>query len=76
MIIKADMIKLASELCKLGKEVDESRQTLKDLVEAGVPYESDEMRVALEDFHHVYFRWEKTEQEYLILRQKVLKDKG
>lgn len=75
MVTKAELIKTAAFLYQLGTELEEARQNLKDLVEAGVSYESNEMRSALEKFQLLYFRWKQTDQEYLALRQKVLNHK-
>lgn len=68
---KIDLIQAASLLFRLGNEVEDARQKRKDLVESGIPYESEEMLVALQSFHQLEYRWNQAEQEYLALREKL-----
>jgi len=69
---KADLIQAASLLFQLGNEVENARQNLKDLVESGVAYESEEMLFALHSFQQLECQWNKAEQEYLAMREIVM----
>lgn len=72
---KADLLQAASLLFQLGIEVENARQKLKDLVESGVSYESDEMLFTLHSFQQLKSQWDKAEQEYLELKEKIVDNK-
>lgn len=67
---KAELIQ-AAFLFQLGIEVENARKKLKDLVESEVSYESEEMLFALYSFQQLECPWNKAEQEYLALRERI-----
>ncbi|MBP3412020.1 MAG: hypothetical protein J6K89_02050 [Oscillospiraceae bacterium] len=51
---KRELIGSAIELVKIGKKLEDSRNRMKTLVEQGVPYDSEDMRTALEECLMLY----------------------
>ena len=50
-----------------------ARDRLRQLVEQGVPYSSDEMRRAVQDFKELDRQWKELEKQHLELRDEVVK---
>ena len=50
------------------------RAKLKELVEHGVGYDSDEMKQAYQDFKELEQQWKALEQQHLELRDEIVKD--
>ncbi len=64
----------AARLYSLGVDLEAARAKLKELVEQGVPYDSDEMKRAYQDFKELEQQWKMLEQQHLELRDEIVKD--
>ena len=64
----------AARLYSLGVDLEAARARLRELVEQGVGYDSDEMMQAYRDFKELDQQWKTLEQQYLELRDEVVKD--
>ena len=65
------LLRSAARLYSLGIEVVAAREQLRKLVQQGVPYDSPEMRKALEEFQELDQQWKALEQEHLQLRAEI-----
>lgn len=65
------LLRSAARLYSLGIEVEGARQKLRELVDRGIPYDSPEMRTALENYQELDERWKQLEHEYLQLRKEL-----
>ena len=65
------LLRSAARLYSLGIEVEAAREQLRKLVQQGVPYDSPEMRKALEEFQELDQQWKALEQEHLQLKAEV-----
>lgn len=73
MDFKKDLLlRSAARLYSLGIEVDAAREQLRKLVDQGVPYDSPQMRKALEDYQELDQQWKALEQEHLKLRGEIV----
>lgn len=68
------LLRSAARLYSLGIEVEAAREQLRKLVEKGVPYDSPEMRKALEEFQGLDQQWKALEQEHLQLKAEVRRE--
>lgn len=66
---KKTLVIVAMQLTTLGIEVENARDALTALVGRGVPYDSEEMRLALERFQVADAKWKEMERGYLELRK-------
>lgn len=66
------LIASAARLYSRGIDLEAARDWLRQLVERGVPYNSDEMRRAVQDFKELEQQWKQLEREYLELRNNIL----
>ena len=64
----------AARLYSMGVDLEAARAKLKELVEQGVPYDSDEMKRAYQDFKELEQQWKALERQHLELRDEVVKD--
>ena len=64
----------AARLYSLGVDLEAARARLKELVEQGVSYDAEEMIRAYRDFKELDQQWKTLEQQYLELRDEVVKD--
>ena len=64
----------AARLYSMGVDLGGARAKLKELVEKGVPYDSDEMKQAYQDFKELEQQWKALEQQHLELRDEIVKD--
>ena len=64
----------AARLYSLGVDLEAARAKLKELVEQGVPYDSDEMQQAYQNFKELEQQWKALEQQHLELRDEIVKD--
>ena len=64
----------AARLYSMGVDLEAARAKLKELVEQGVPYDSDEMKRAYRDFKELEQQWKELEQQHLELRDEIVKD--
>ncbi len=65
------LLRSAARLYSLGIEVEAAREQLRKLVQQGVPYDSPEMRKALEEFQELDQQWKALEQEHLQLCSEI-----
>ena len=64
----------AARLYSLGVDLEAARAKLKELVEQGVSYDSEEMIRSYQDFQALDQQWKTLEQQYLELRDEIVKD--
>ena len=64
----------AARLYSMGMDLEAARAKLKELVEQGVPYDSDEMKRAYQDFKELEQQWKALERQHLELRDEIVKD--
>ena len=64
----------AARLYSMGVDLEAARAKLKELVERGVPYDSDEMKRAYQDFKELEQQWKALERQHLELRDEIVKD--
>lgn len=67
---KAKLVRQASKLYALGLTVEKHREKLRRLVEKRVPYNSPQMKAALEEFQSTVQEWKRLEQEHLKYRSR------
>ena len=65
----------AARLYSIGIDLEAARERLRQLVADGVPYNSDEMRQAYEEFAELDRQWKSLEQQHLELRDEMIQDK-
>ena len=70
------LVRTAIELIQLGKRLEKARGELRRLVERGMPYESDEMKEALQACMALNLQWRALEQRYLALKEEVQSKKA
>ena len=70
------LVRTAIELIQLGKRLEKARGELRRLVERGMPYESDEMKEALQACMALDLQWRALEQRYLALKEAQSKKAG
>lgn len=68
---KAKLIRQASKLYALGLTVEKHREKLRRLVEKRVPYNSSQMKAALEEFQAADQEWKRLEREHLQYRAQL-----
>ena len=64
----------AARLYSMGVDLEAARAKLKELVERGVPYDSDEMKQTFQDFKELEQQWKALERQHLELRNEIVKD--
>ena len=67
------LIASAARLYSMGIDLEAARDRLRQLVEQGVPYNSNEMKQAVQDFKELDRQWKELEKEHLKLRDDVAK---
>lgn len=65
------LVRSAIALVQIGKKLDASRSRLKQLVEQGIPYESDEMKAALNECMLLDAQWKSIEKQHLSLKHSL-----
>lgn len=65
------LIASAARLYSMGIDLEAARDRLRQLVEQGVPYNSDEMRQAVSDFKELEQQWKALEKMHLELRDEI-----
>ena len=63
----------AARLYSMGVDLEAARAKLKELVERGVPYDSDEMNESYQDFKELDRQWKVLEQQHQELRDEIVK---
>ena len=61
----------AARLYSMGVDLEAARARLKELVEQGVSYDSDEMKQAYRDFKELDEQWKALERQHLELRDEI-----
>lgn len=69
------LLQSAARLYTLGVDVEGARETLRRLVAAGVPYESQKRRVALQNFQELDAQWKELERQHLELKAEMCQKK-
>lgn len=64
----------AARLYSMGVDLEAARAKLKELVERGVPYDSDQMKQAYQNFKELEQQWKARERRHLELRDEIVKD--
>lgn len=73
---KATLVKQAGKLYTLGIEVEKRREKLRRLASQDIPYDSPQMKKALDEFNTADSEWKRLEQEHLQYRTRLgVKDK-
>ena len=73
---KKTLVLSAIELIQLGKRLEKARGELRRLVESGTPYETGEMKEALQACMALDLQWRALEQRYLALKEVQSKKAG
>ena len=63
----------AARLYSMGVDLENARVRLRQLVERGVSYDSDEMKQAYRDFRELEQQWKALEKQHLELRNEILR---
>ena len=62
----------AARLYSMGVDLEAARERLRQLVERGVSYDSDEMKQTYQDFKELEQQWKALEQQHLELRDEIM----
>ena len=62
----------AARLYSMGVDLEAARAKLKELVDQGVSYDSDEMKQAYTGFKELAQQWKSLEQQHLELRDEIV----
>ena len=65
------LIASAARLYSMGIDLEAARDRLRQLVEQGVPYNSEEMKQAVSDFKELDRQWKELEKQHLELRDEM-----
>ncbi len=65
----------AARLYSMGVDLEAARERLRQLVERGVSYRSEEMRQAYRDFRELEQQWNELEKQHLELRDAIVRDR-
>ena len=65
----------AARLYSMGVDLEAARAKLKELVERGVPYDSDQMKQAYQNFKNLEQQWKALERQHLELKNEIIKGK-
>ena len=68
------LIASAARLYSMGIDLEAARDRLRQLVEQGVPYHSEEMKQAVQDFKALDLQWKELEKQHLELRNEVIEN--
>ena len=66
----------AARLYSMGVDLETARERLRQLVEQGVSYDSDEMKRADRDFKVLDEQWKALEQQHIELRDEIVREKS
>ena len=70
---KNELVLSAIALVKAGEALEDAKAKLRRLVEQGVPYESEEMKIALYEYMQLQQQWRELEEEHLRLKKRIPK---
>ena len=62
------LITLSADMVRIGKRMESERRKLERLIQAGMGYDSPEIKNTLERYLQEKAAWEETERDYLALR--------
>ena len=65
------LIASAARLYSMGIDLEAARDRLRQLVEQGVPYNSDEMKQAVQDFKELDRQWKELEKQHLRVKEEI-----
>ena len=65
------LIASAARLYSMGIDLEAARARLRQLVEQGVPYHSEEMKQAVQEFRELDRQWKELEKQHLELREEI-----
>ena len=65
------LIASAARLYSMGIDLEAARDRLRQLVEQGVPYNSDEMKQAVLDFKELDRQWKELEKQHLRVKEEI-----
>ena len=65
------LIASAARLYSMGIDLEAARDRLRQLVEQDVPYNSDEMKQAVQDFKVLDRQWKELEREHLRVKEEI-----
>ena len=68
---KNELVLSALDLVRVGETLEEAKGTLRKLVEQGVPYESEEMKKALDECLLLQEKWKVLEAEHIQLKNRT-----
>ena len=68
---KNELVLSAITLVRVGEALEEAKGKLKQLVDQGVPYESEEMKKALEECLLLQQEWKVLEAEHVRLKNRI-----
>ena len=70
---KNELVLSAIGLVKAGEALEGAKAKLRKLVEQGVSYESEEMKIVLEECLQLQQQWRALEEEHLRLKKRIPK---
>ena len=70
---KNELVLSAIGLVKAGEALEDAKAKLRRLVDQGVSYESEEMKIALEEYLQLQQQWRELEEEHLRLKKRIPK---
>ena len=68
---KNDLVLSAITLVRVGEALEDAKKKLKQLVDQGVPYESEEMKNALDECLSLQQQWKALEVEHIQLKNRI-----
>ena len=71
---KNELVLSAITLVRVGEALEEAKRKLKQLVDQGVPYESEEMKKALEECLLLQQEWKVLEAEHVRLKNRITRN--
>ena len=71
---KNELVLSALNLVRVGEALEEAKRKLKQLVDQGVPYESEEMKKALEECLLLQQEWKVLEAEHVRLKNRITRN--
>ena len=66
----------AARLYSLGVDLEAAREQLRQMVKQGIPYDSEEMQQAYQEFTELDKQWKAMEQQHIELRDEILGGQG
>ena len=74
LLVLTMLLASAARLYSMGVDLEAARAKLKELVERGVPYDSDQMKQAYQNFKELEQQWKALGRQHLELRDEIVKD--